>query len=159
MTNPSHTLLTPARQERFWRKVAVKTAEECWLWQGASTGYGVFRVGPKNRQATHLSLEMSGRPQPAPPFNHALHSDNCTSRLCVNPAHLRWGSHQMNMADRKRMGRTACGTKQGLVRVDEAIVRAIRSSPLNHTEAGAAFGIDRTTVSQIRRRKTWRHVD
>jgi len=45
-----------------------------------------------------------------------------------------------------------------LAKLDEQKVREIRQSKLNNTAAAAVFGIDRTTISQVRRFKTWRHV-
>ncbi|WP_257556500.1 hypothetical protein [Sphingobium sp. CFD-2] len=95
-------------EQDFWSKVDRKGDDECWLWTGAKNdgGYGTLST----RKASHVSLEIDGRPRPPKAF--ALHS--CDNPPCVNPKHLRWGSNKENMRDmvkRRRhhaMRREAC---------------------------------------------------
>lgn len=77
-------------QERFWQKVSVGGATECWNWQGKlnGQGYATFGVkigdGWKIVKAHRFSYETTNGAIPA-----GLTIDHlCRNRGCVNPAHL-----------------------------------------------------------------------
>jgi hypothetical protein len=90
-------------EQKFWSRVAI-TADvaRCWLWQGwaRKDGYGVTRRNNQRVLAHRLSYELfHGRV----PTQWVLHS--CDTPLCVNPHHLREGTHQDNMDDMKARNR------------------------------------------------------
>lgn len=62
---------------------------------GCGSCLSVAQVG---NGSIRLALSESGSGEMPPSNVHALHS--CDVRLCCNPAHLRWGTHQENMRDR-----------------------------------------------------------
>jgi hypothetical protein len=75
-----------------------------WPFGRDSDGYGCVEVSGRNRKATHIVLERTGRGRPEAPGNHALHW--CDNPPCVHPDHLRWGTQRENMLDRwERTGR------------------------------------------------------
>jgi hypothetical protein len=80
--------------------------DDCWEWSGArnNKNYGVLRVAGKNRLATHIALEVDGRPRPDASL-FALH--RCDNPPCVNPNHLRWGTQAANMQEALSKGRNA----------------------------------------------------
>ena len=41
----------------------------------------------------------------------------------------------------------------------EENVRMIRSDPRTHAELARVMGVSQSTISNIRRRRTWKHVD
>lgn len=88
-------------EERFWEKVD-KTGE-CWPWTACieRNGYGSFHVGGRRKWAHRVSYELNVGPIPS--GEYVLHS--CDNRRCVNPAHLRVGTHADNMRDMVDRGR------------------------------------------------------
>lgn len=83
----------------------VKTG--CWVWKGHtySNGYGVLKVFGKDVSAHRYSYEL--HKGSIPPGMDILHS--CDNRKCINPEHLRAGTHQENMEEAARRGRMPRG--------------------------------------------------
>ena len=75
----------------------------CWIWRRArSRGYGIFSVQGRAVRAARSSLAIFSRAR-VPASSHVLHG--CDTPLCVNPRHLRVGTHRENMADKVSKGR------------------------------------------------------
>lgn len=87
-------------EERFWRKVQKGAEAECWEWDGRrdKDGYGTLRVGSTQVRAHRFSYELHVGPI------DGLVRHRCNNPPCVNPSHLRPGTHQENMDDRKAAG-------------------------------------------------------
>lgn len=73
----------------------------CWHWTGAkSAGYGVLRLNKRNahahRVAYHLFVDQSLPIYPGRGSNDHLHH-TCFNRGCVNPEHMKTGTHADNM--------------------------------------------------------------
>lgn len=83
---------------------------------------------------------------------------DCDNPRCINVDHLQLGTHADNMADRNRKNRQARGEQQGLARLTEEQVRAIRKSAESQAVTAKRFNISCANVSFIRNRKTWAHV-
>lgn len=131
-----------------------KGPDECWLWRGTvdkSTGYG--RYG--KQRAHRVALERV-EPRPAD-RTHVLHATHCTSRLCVNPAHLRWGTQAENTADIAVVGNRK-GEHHALAKLTEEQVREIRSSDDSTRSLAERYGVHWATVYDARRRRTWTHI-
>jgi hypothetical protein len=130
----------------------------CWLWTGPTNGkgYGVFYVGTKNRHAHRCSYEVFKGS--IPEGLHVLHA--CDTPLCVNPAHLRAGTHRENMTDRDtRKRRDVRGNQIGTSKLTEQQAREIKSSPhVKPKILAEKYGIRPEHIWRIRTGKSWAHV-
>lgn len=149
-------------EERFWEKVEIRGADECWRWSAgvSSSGYGMIHCPDRYYQiGAHVcSWELSHGCQP-PADMMVCH--RCDNRLCVNPRHLFLGTHADNMADMVNKGRQNIGVQNPCAKLTEADVRTIRSLAsrgVTQSQIGIMFGIDQSTVSNVNTRKTWSHV-
>ena len=142
---------------RFFSKVDVGKAEECWEWRGRKTsgGYGEISIKGVKYSAHRFSLSLVVGPLTDP---NVVVRHKCDNRRCVNPNHLETGSHQENMADRQLRDRTARGQHNGRAKITEDDVRRIRADTRIAGEIAKEYGITETAVRFIRKRQTWGHV-
>ena len=155
MTRPIPEL-TDKQQARFWRNVDKRGPDDCWPWIGGlgSTGYGRFGIGNGVHFLSHrISMALDGRD---PLELNACH--HCDNRPCCNPAHLFAGTHLDNSVDKYAKGRGVRGETQGLSKLTEDDVRAIRADPRKLVAIAADYGVSFSSISYIKLRKTWMHV-
>jgi hypothetical protein len=105
--------LSLTTEEKFWSKVdktpGLGPQGTCWIWTGlvGSSGYGEFCWRAKKAEwglskkygklLTHrLSYSLANGPIP----DSLIICHSCDVPSCVNPAHLRPGTHQDNAQDR-----------------------------------------------------------
>jgi hypothetical protein len=124
----------------------------CWQWAGAlsTDGYGLLGIGgQKNTKAYRVAWELFRGP--IPDGLHVLH--NCHNRQCVNPSHLRLGTHDENMRDVTKRG-SAYGRK-----LNEYQARAIRlryrTGRMSQSKLGREYGLTQATVWRILHRKVY----
>jgi len=149
-------------QARFWEKVEVRGADDCWDWQASRNrlGYGRFKYASYRGVSAHRAALIIHTGQ-----DHAdlcvLHS--CDRPQCVNPAHLRWGTQLDNTRDKIERGRQRFGDHAGFknprctLTPDELaeIVRLIDAHRLNNKQIAARFSITHAMVSKIRTGNAW----
>lgn len=142
--------------ERFWSKVARCGDDECWLWtpRACSNGYGQFKANRKMFSAHRVAWLLSRGPIPS--GLNVCHK--CDVRLCVNPSHLFLGTYQDNESDKKAKGRQAYGERNGLAKLTDETVRAIRASQESGSSIARRMGVSANIVCAARAGRTWRHV-
>jgi hypothetical protein len=139
--------------ERFWNKVD-KIENGCWNWTASvrKDGYGQFQLHGAPKSAHRVAWFFKhGRW----PNDLLLHS--CDNPRCVNPSHLREGTHQDNMRDRSARGRCARngGEACGRAKLTAAQVSDIRKAAGTQRAIAAAYGVTQSLVSQIQRGVVW----
>lgn len=92
--------LTPIMIDRFWSKVKMSNADECWSWTGALDryGYGQFKgkSGETPKRAHRIAYFLkNGSSCSSDVIRHL-----CGNRACCNPSHLAPGTQADNHADR-----------------------------------------------------------
>ena len=91
----------------FWSKVNKKGEDECWIWKGIVDNnlYGIFNYNGITYKVHRLIYEITyGK------FSDSLFIlHNCDNPSCVNPKHLRLGTHIDNMNDMSIRGRIGFG--------------------------------------------------
>jgi hypothetical protein len=127
----------------------------CWLWEKSLDVYGYGRLGHDGLAHRHSWTIHRG---PIPLGMHVLHK--CDTPICVNPDHLFLGTAGDNARDRDKKGRGAkrSGEKSNLSKLTEADVLAIRSDTRLQVIISKIYGINQTTVSKIKCRKSWAHL-
>lgn len=130
----------------------------CRLWTKNTVrgGYGQVSYRGKQVLAHRLSYEISVGP--IPEGLCVLH--RCHTPACINPDHLRVGTHQDNSNDMVRAGRSPSGEKSGRAKLTHGQVQSIRQK---HSEGGYSlaalgvlFGVSKTQISYIVRGKSWK---
>ena len=144
--------------KRFWNKVTKGRKEECWIWNGSigSDGYGNLKINQKSVKAHRYAYLEKGPLHPELIVRHTCHN-----KKCVNPNHLKQGTHLDNMKDMVLAKRSRVGIKNNLVKLTEKEVFEIRSmikTGLKDHIIAESFCVGRTTIRDIRRRKTWKHL-
>ena len=141
--------------EAFWAN--VQKGPNCWLWTGSinSKGYGLINVGGRKIYAHRYSLELATGPIGDA---HALHS--CDNPPCVNPDHLRPGTHQENMRDAAERGRihVARGEASHRAKLTEQQARYILECRAGPAELARQFGVAPSTIRAVRTGQNWKEL-
>lgn len=84
----------------------------------------------------------------------------CDVRRCINPQHLRVGTHQDNSDDAVRKNRTKSAedhwNQQLAPTTVLEIYKAAKIGSMSQKDLGLFFGCSQMTVSLIKRKKRWR---
>jgi hypothetical protein len=127
--------------------------EECWEWNGKPNpkdGRPYITIQGKRRPSYAIVLELfSGTKQTKGQV--ARHS--CDNKLCCNPHHLDWGTHQDNMDDMVERDR------HGLPRTVVRSIHTLLSERVPHRVIAKRYGISRETVTAINNGRTHKGVD
>jgi hypothetical protein len=152
-----------AFQARFWSKVDMRGADDCWPWTAyrKPSGYGQFTVRKGVfMTASRVALALTvGRPLGL----GELACHHCDNPPCCNPAHLFAGDVVANAQDSIDKGRfrRAVGIDAGSAKLSEEQVKAIRAELERGGTCkglGRVYGVSATTIRKIRDGEHWRHL-
>lgn len=132
----------------------------CWLWTEGVSPRGYGKVWWKGKTECSSRVAWMIYKGPIPDSMLVLHK--CDTPSCVNPEHLFLGNHKINAADKVAKGRAHSGDhhgeKSGRAKLTETQVKAIRSDPRRHGPVAHDYGVDPSTICDIRNRKLWAHI-
>ncbi len=135
--------------------------DSCVEWPATrfSTGYGKLYASGASYSTHRISYEIF----------HGLIPDgyvvrhSCDNPPCVNPRHLLVGTTKQNNGDSVRRDRHQRGMRHTRAKLTDQQVREIRGrwccGAANQPQLAAKFGVAQTTISQIVRGKSWKHLD
>src|SRR5262245_39423757 len=102
-------------QSRFWSIVLPPTEQDCRLWAGKThkDKYGLFEMLVPSTELVGINIAFEVRAHRYALFGEncrvepllALHTRECTSKLCCNPNHLYAGTNKDNNDDEVALGR------------------------------------------------------
>lgn len=136
--------------ERFWSK--VDKTDNCWNWKAntGKFGYGRFHYNGRNGYAHIFSYELHNGPKPEGYF--VLH--NCDNPSCVNPSHLRLGTHADNMKD-KSVRRRIHGERNPRAKLTQAQANVIRMDTRSSRQIAKEYGVEKSIILDIRKGVLW----
>lgn len=139
---------TDKQVQKFWEK--VDKSGNCWEWTGAKKkrGYGNVKINHKVYSAHAISFLLANDRMPLAGFI-ILHA--CDNPACVNPDHLREGTHLENMLDMRRKGRAG-------IKLTRSQAETIRRAKGTQREIAVRFGVSREAIGQIKRGVTWERL-
>lgn len=138
-----------AHEARFWEKVAVGPEGECWPWTASTFhgGHGKFWLNGSNRIASRVAWALAFGEIP----DDLLVRHTCDNPPCCNPGHLETGTTEDNVADRVEQSRLTAAAVS-------AIRRRYGAGNESYRTLAEAFGVDRITVRDVIKGRTWNHV-
>jgi hypothetical protein len=138
---------------RVFGRVSV-AGSGCWEFSGSRfrLGYGSVTHGGKVCSAHRLAYEIAIGP--IPEGMHVIHA--CDNPPCVNPAHLRAGTHSDNMNDKMAKGRGIMPRTRHtkLSKGDAVTIREMRGR-CSQRELSERFGISQSNISRIQSGERW----
>lgn len=149
------------------------TESGCWEWTGVlSGGYGHLSIHGKRILAHRFSLQTFLR-RLIPSNLEVRHM--CNNTKCINPEHLKEGTHSENMRDMVLSNRQAkgnylsvklvgiphpktTGSRNGRAKLTEEDVANIRNSIESYASISRQYGMSTKHIKDIVLRKSWKTI-
>lgn len=144
---------------KFWRRVNKKTPNECWEWQGCTTGrnghkYGRVTVNNRSALAHRLAYELHHGRTLAPT---EVVSHRCDNPVCCNPHHLCATTQAGNQLDKAWKGRSIGNvdndkrrSKKVLTEEEKRRVIGLRvSQRISQVKLAELFGVSYKQIAQV----------
>lgn len=149
----AHSIRGKPLRETFKSKYSIDPVTGCWIWIACKDkdGYGLVQDGRKVRRAHRVSYEMFVSEDLEGKI--LLHS--CDNPSCVNPSHLKAGSHSDNQRDASLKCRHA---SQRLTPTQVIDIRAKFLNGERNKDLAKEYGITTGYVTNIIQRKKWAHI-
>lgn len=126
-----------------------------------SSGYGQTWVAGK-LEYTHRAAFAKANGLTMQDLKGKVIMHTCDNPGCINPEHLKLGTHEENAADRHAKGRTINGTTRGLEHhfnmLSEQAVHEIRVSIVSTRKLAKIYGVSQGAICGIQQGRNWKHL-
>jgi hypothetical protein len=174
--SPYITKLIRGDDEARWvSKVDTSGGEDAchhWLGRTNAHGYGCYHLQGKERLAHVVAWERENGPVPeGKQVDHECHNQAvslgscvpgiCEHRKCCNPRHMQLRTQQEHSSVTKFPDGHSRGSKNPGSKLTEKEVREIKSllaAGMSLMFIGTSYGISKSTVSSIKRGKSWSYL-
>jgi len=83
----------------------------------------------------------------------------CNNPSCINPEHLKIGTHYDNVQDRVKSNRSAIGSNNGRSKLtEEDIIKIRNNNTTSLADLAIIYNVTNKAVSNIKNDKNWKHV-
>lgn len=153
--------VTPALRKRFFAKVRLGEASECWPWLASTrSGYGAIKVARRVHSCHRVSYVLAN----GEPADGQVIAHKCDNKVCCNPLHLEAVSPAKNNRDAfDRLTRFMPRGEQMECSVlnDELVIRIRRlhiPGVFSVTRIARLLGVSRSAVKGVIEGRNWKHV-
>lgn len=136
--------------------------DKCLIWPYSRDDSGYANAKMTEIEETHSASRIMctlSKGKPPTSSHQAAHSCGKGCDGCINPNHLSWKTSKENIADKEIHGTSNKGERNVKAKLSVDDVKFIRSSEKSNVELALCFSVDKSTIGDIRRRKTWTHVE
>lgn len=149
-------------ETRLLKRIATTSPNECWPWTGAvikKGWHGEWRNAAGEVELVHRAAWRLFKSQ-IPDGMCICH--RCDNPICCNPSHLFLGTKSENLLDMWAKGRAkpqrVFGEKHGMSKLTAELVLEIRSSKESGVELARRLKLTPTTICDVRKRRSWKHI-
>lgn len=151
-------------EERFKKFFTKAGPDDCWEWRAKSRdadGYGLIWAGNYEQglvRGHRVAYELATGVRPDQ--EQVLHS--CNNPSCVNPRHLRLGTHDENMRDKVVSGNSMPGEKNPNAILTDAealeIKQRYKVGDVTYESLGKEYGVSSGLIGHIVRGVARKHL-
>lgn len=144
---------------RWGTQVRVMRGKLLKQFLGTSGYLGVALSRPGYSPRTYLvhRLVASAFLGPPPPGMEVCHNDGVRTRNAAS--NLRWDSRSSNHSDKRDHGTAGIGDRNPMAKLSEDEALLILRSREPGVVLASRHGVSQTTVCNIKKRRTWTHLD
>jgi len=137
-----------------WKKIDIKSDNDCWEWVGyvENCGYGRMCFDYRNHLVHRVVYELIYGPIP----EGMLICHHCDNKKCCNPKHLFLGTQGDNMRDMWKKYREGNGLRKLTTNHVVEIRKLYLTGKYYQWELGEMFGVDQSNICDIINNKIWR---
>jgi len=148
--------------ERFNAKYKKGSKSSCWEWLGklGKNGYGLFYMMRPPRKTFHAHRVAWSHHNNRDVPDGMMICHTCDNRSCVNPDHLYLGTGYDNNSDtvKRHRAKRKRGSECSWSKLTEKQVIDIVKSTATQQKIAERYGLDQSTVSQIKAGLRWKHL-
>lgn len=151
-------LLRPNKSPEFWSQ--IEKTNTCWFWIGRKDrcGYGVYSINNFSHKAHRYCYEITNNIK----IGSLIAMHTCDTPHCVNPDHIKLGTHQDNQHDKFLKNRQAKGSKiKASILKEENVIDArekYKTGKYTYIDLAVEYGVSKDAMQKAIRGINWGHI-